>query len=195
MKPRPVLSRFRNGFSLIELLLVLGVIAILLVAAFVIYPQVVLSHQVSTETNNIAQMKANMRAMFASRNYNYGASLPTRTNTLMLNRARVFPSNMNRGDYSATTVNHIWGGEVLIYATSGPHNGVATGRGFVMVYYDVPSKACVDLVVRTLPHIRAVQVTYGTSNTPSMLPETYQISDVVERCGTGATRNIIFITD
>ena len=91
----------QKGFSLIELLLVLGVIALLLVAAFVVYPKVRLANQANTEVKNLTTVQAGLKALYASKNNNFSGL------TLDLARdAKIFPSTMVVGN----TVVNSWGG-------------------------------------------------------------------------------------
>ena len=52
------MERKRKGFSLLELLLVMGIIAALIVAAFIVYPKVQSYRNVKIESNNISSLKA-----------------------------------------------------------------------------------------------------------------------------------------
>jgi prepilin-type N-terminal cleavage/methylation domain-containing protein len=52
----------KKGFSLLELLLVLGIIAALVVAAFIVYPKVQASQRSQAESNNIATIQAGVKA-------------------------------------------------------------------------------------------------------------------------------------
>ncbi|WP_411909733.1 type 4 pilus major pilin [Pectobacterium versatile] len=60
MKEKP------KGFSLLELLLVLGVIAGLVVSMFIIYPKVQTSKRVEMESKNIAAIQAEVKALYSS---------------------------------------------------------------------------------------------------------------------------------
>lgn len=51
----------KKGFSLLELLLVLGIIAALVVAAFIVYPKVQASQRAQAESNNIATIQAGVK--------------------------------------------------------------------------------------------------------------------------------------
>ena len=56
----------KKGFSLLELLLVLGIIAALVVAAFIVYPKVQASQRAQAESNNIATIQAGVKALYTS---------------------------------------------------------------------------------------------------------------------------------
>ena len=102
-------ARSSQGFSLIELLLVLGVLAILLVAAFVVYPQVRARNQVNNEVQNLAAMKAGFLSLYAN-----GGDWTTLSRGVA-NQARIFPVTMNGGDYGATApITSSWGQPVMI---------------------------------------------------------------------------------
>lgn len=62
----PFSFRRQAGFSLIELLLVLGVIAILLIAAFVVYPQVRERIQIDREVKAIQFVNAKLKSIYAA---------------------------------------------------------------------------------------------------------------------------------
>lgn len=60
----PSSFRFRRGFSLIELLLTLGVIALLLVAVFVIYPNVRSNMNAKRETEFVTALLARYQSQY-----------------------------------------------------------------------------------------------------------------------------------
>lgn len=142
-----------KGFSLIELLLVLGVLAILLVAAFVVYPQVRDRNQANAEVSNLTTIKANINNLYASRGGNYDGL----TNEVAVN-ARAFPQNMVVGDATAAdAVQAAWGGVVAV-------DEGATAREFTITYNEVPQGVCLGLVSGAAGNFSGIEVgTGGTS--------------------------------
>lgn len=139
----------QKGFSLIELLLVLGVIALLLVAAFVVYPKVRLANQANTEVKNLTTVQAGLKALYASKNNNFSGL------TLDLARdAKIFPSTMVVGN----TVVNSWGGDVVLGPAANPYSGFAGGRSYVIRYRKVPADACVALISRAAGYFLAIGV-------------------------------------
>lgn len=138
----------KKGFSLIEMLLVIGVLSVLLIAAFVVYPRVQESSKVSQEVKNIAMIKAGVANYFEQQGSNYTSlgEASTKEGNLFANRARLIPESMNGGDYNTSALRHSFGGEVWISATTNAHEGYAAGRTLVIRYTDVPSSACIKLV-------------------------------------------------
>lgn len=63
---KPTIAR-ANGFSLIEILLVIGIIAVLALAAFIIYPSVQSSNRAKAESQNMAVMTAGIERMLGAR--------------------------------------------------------------------------------------------------------------------------------
>ena len=186
----------RRGFSLIELLLVLGVIAILLVAAFVIYPRVRLANQVNSEVTNIAAIQANVRSMMAPTNGQYSlVGSDSVTTTATMNNARVFPAGMNSGNYEGSDIRNAWGGLVSVRATTVTHSTLLVGRGFSINYDDVPSDACVELITRAMKNFYAVQVAFGnTGNNIYPDRDTATVDLIVTRCNGAPTGTIRFIS-
>jgi hypothetical protein len=134
----------QKGFSLIELLLVLGVLAILLVAAFVVYPQVRDRNRANTEAMNLASIKAAVLNLYASKGGFTGLKND------VANSARVVPATMNGGDYSPTaSIKSTWGEDVTIGAVSTQINipSVVPGnRSFRIIYAKVPQSICLPMV-------------------------------------------------
>lgn len=186
-----------RGFSLIELLLVLGVIAILLVAAFVIYPQVQVSRQINQEKSNLSMLQNGIRATMAPTGGNY-AVLGAQTQTVgnrFANQARVVPSSMNGGNYSGTTITNGWGGDVVIHATVGSFEGYGPGRSFGIQYNGVPQDACVDFVMRTLGGFSAAWVNGSTGSGTYLTPANITPDTVATRCALQNPATIHFVSN
>ena len=108
-------KKSKKGFSLLELLLVLGIIAALVVAAFIVYPKVQASQRAQAESNNIATIQAGVKALYSS------ASSFTGLTNLVAVQANIFPDNMliNSGTF-ARPINAFKGNVTLAADKTGP---------------------------------------------------------------------------
>lgn len=195
MTPFPSLvirPRLLRGFSLIELLLVLGVLAVLLVAMFVVYPQVRASQQARREASNAIMLQAGLRSAFASSG-NYGAlgAMGSGQGESFVNRARIAPASMNDGDPAATALQSSWGA-VLVHSNIGDYAGYGPNRMFVLRFMDVPKAACVDFVTNTINKFDVVRLN-TSSDAGYMTPETFQVSQVVAACNLADTTEVVFL--
>ncbi|WP_052100959.1 type 4 pilus major pilin [Novilysobacter arseniciresistens] len=157
------------GFSLVEILLVLGIIAILAIAAFVIFPQVQNANRANTEQSNLVAMSAGIKNLYAAtRDY---SSLTT----AIANKAGIVPSTMNGGDSAAATITSSWSQAVSI----GPGAATAVSPTFAITYTDMPAKVCAKLVPGMIQNFKSIHVpatsTAALSNDPAA---------VIAACGT-----------
>lgn len=187
-----------KGFSLIELLLVLGVLAILLVAAFVVYPQVRDRNQANAEVSNLTAIKANITNLYASRGGNYAG-----LTTGIANQARAFPSSMNGGVYGASaSINAAWGGAVQIGDAATPGTAVAAGgRQFGISYAGVPNGVCLGLVSGAASNFQQINVgstgvfTNGTTATPASAGGQFDPAAAAAACAAANNQTITFISN
>ena len=172
-----------KGFSLIELLLVLGVLAILLVAAFVVYPQVRDRNQANAEVANLTSIKANINNLYASRGGSYqGLTTPIAV------QARAVPSSMVGNNFDGTVApTAAWGDNVTIVAGTGTQP-----REFVITYANVPEGVCLGLVSGAATNFQDVKVggttVFGTDG--QFNPGTAAI-----RCANAETRDVAFTSN
>ena len=165
-----------KGFSLIELLLVLGVLAILLVTAFVVYPQVRDRNQANAEVSNLTALKANITNLYASKGGNY-----TGLTTAVANQARAFPSSMNGGTYTASApVTSSWGNTVAVDVGSG-----TPPRTFTVTYNNVPAGVCLGLVSGAAGNFQ--DITVGSTDVMPGTPGSFDPALAAQHCANGAT--------
>lgn len=151
----------QRGFSLIELLLVLGVLAVFLITAFVFYPQVRDRNQANAEATNLTAIKANINNLYASKSGNYRG-----LNQAVANQARAFPVSMNGNDFSSSAaITSSWGSPVSIAVnaaptttTQTPGRSLGANRSFSVTYTDVPAGVCLPLVTAAAMNFQGVRV-------------------------------------
>lgn len=176
---RPSLSK---GFSLIELLLVLGVLAILLVAAFVVYPQVRDRNQANKEIVNLSVIRANVNNLYASKPSNYTGL----TNQVALD-AKVFPSDM--APPGATEATSAWGRRVEVTSDN------PSGQRFFRTRYQGMSSNLCNLIVPSVAKDYEEIVVYLSQGGGLILNKESSISDIINVCSSDeqGTLDIVFV--
>lgn len=179
------MKKANDGFSLIELLLVLGVIAILLVAAFVVYPQVRTKQMVNKELVGLRTITASIQSMYASKKNYLGFS----ANTLV--QAHLVPSNMrNLTNGRATNM----AGAAMTFTPYGESDTSLSGtyRPRIRVFSpNIPEEACVDLALGVSDFSEHLYVGAASSLSFS---EAYKfkkgddISEVIQNCSGSPTK-------
>ena len=192
-------ARNQGGFSLIELLLVLAIIAALAVAAFIVYPRVQAGRNATYESQVLSSAQAGVKALFTTNNY-------AKLSTASAINAEIFPTNMN---VSATAIENQWAGAVVVgYAdpdtgtiTQGSSTTTSVERYFGISYADVPTDVCIRLAGSAVNNFGAVYV--GTGGTNVMVQNLYAATPapvdeslIAANCkGTGGKADIVFISN
>lgn len=188
---QPLPPKLIRGFSLIEILLVIGLIMLLAIAGFVMFERSSTSRKVNQEITNLAAIEAGIKTVFPLLNGNY-STLPNSGLTLLFNQARIIPSNMNGGDYTTgDNITHSWGGPVTMHVTNASHGGVGIGKGISINYVDVPSEGCVGLVSKGIQRFAAIQVVYARS--ADVVASNYTMANIVNLCSSAETGSLRFV--
>jgi len=194
-------GRSQGGFSLIELLLVLAIIAALAVAAFIVYPRVQAGRNATFESQLLSSAQAGVKALFTTGNYD-------RINLAAAYNAEIFPSNMN---ISVGSIQNQWEGAVTVLpSSSSGANGTAIGtpdRYFKIGYTNVPTDVCIRLAGAAVQNFGTVLVGTSATVAPSavadIVQDTYSTTQVpldegkiAANCrGTGGRASITFVSN
>lgn len=176
--------KYQRGFSLLELLLVLGSISALIVGAFIVYPKVLAAQRAEAESKNIAAIQAGIKSLYAG-----SATYMGLTNSAA-NKAEAFPVNMIKIAGAGTNIVNTWKGYVtLAPATTGP-SGTA-GSAFTITYTGVPAAECSKIISVVVSNFYLAQV--GT-RTVKDVESNLDVEAMTEACSNGENNNILVLT-
>lgn len=131
-------SKSKKGFSLLELLLVLGIVAALIVASFIVYPKVRDARYVDIEAKHIGQIYASVRNVYVGKPDYSGLAT-----TAVAIPAQFFPDDMLKKNITWGISS--WGCYVVVDANDVSPSGLAASS-FTISYSDVPDSVCIRLI-------------------------------------------------
>ncbi|KGA42818.1 prepilin-type N-terminal cleavage/methylation domain-containing protein [Pectobacterium versatile] len=166
--------KYRKGFSLLELMLVLGVITGLIVSAFMIYPKAQAAQRAEIEVKNITAIQAGVKALYTSAPNYSGLN-----NTVALN-ANVFPDSMLSGEGNERKIVNSFKGDVDL---------IASGNIFYIVYYSVPSAECVRLLYAVRNNFNTVVI-----NGLGITAQSNDYDLVSKKCSSTEKNKLMFIS-
>jgi prepilin-type N-terminal cleavage/methylation domain-containing protein len=182
-----------QGFSLIELLLVLAIIAALAVAAFVIYPRVQAGRSATYEAQVLSSAQASVKALFTNNNY---AAL----NEEVALKGKFFPDNMTGQiddgvNPPSTVIRNQFDGLVALTGADAAGGAVTTppARFFAITYEDVPTEVCIKLAGSAVQNFNGVTV--GGQVVKAAATGAITEANIVTGCSDAATVDMVFISN
>ena len=176
------LIKNKKGYSLLELLIVLGIVSALIAAAFLIYPKVRAHQQVEEETKNLTAIQAGMKSLYAGR-----IKLDSLSTALFAQSGNA-PQQMIIDDGQA--LQNVWKGSVQL--------GYDGNHGKYHVEYDnVPSDVCSKFVAAVQGDFVKVSI-YAATSGDSKDMETgtaFDVAKTTEACGSDTTATILFYSE
>ncbi|OON40546.1 type IV pilin [Izhakiella australiensis] len=175
--------RNKKGFSLLELLLVLGIIAALVVGAFIVYPKVQASQRAEAESKNIATIQSGVKALYNSAS-NYAG-----LNNAVGVQARIFPDNMLNGTGATASVVNLFKGNVTLAPSADSPSGTANSS-FNITWVSVPAAECIKIVSAVAANFYIAEV--GSAIVKSA-DGALDVASASQACNEGGNANIILL--
>lgn len=130
-----MIKKIKKGFTLIEVLIVLGIAAIVAAAAYFTYNSIRTTNQANEEVRNLVLIKTAIQTVYASQRDYDGVS-----NSIIASSG-FLPSNMN---VEAGRIDNTWRNEIIIY-NWGPGPNPKPSKSFSIVTI-VPKNVCEKVV-------------------------------------------------
>lgn len=121
--------RNKKGFTLVEILLVVGFIALASIGIYAVYNKVNTSYKAQKTFTQMRVMWSGVENLFGNTTSTWGLN-----NTVLIN-AKIAPEDMV--DTATNTLVNPFGGSVRVLSTA--------GKGFAFVYLGIPGDACVKI--------------------------------------------------
>lgn len=177
-------TKSKKGFSLLEILLVLGIIASLIVAAFIVYPKIQSSQRAEMEAKNISTIISGVRSLYAGKQNFIGLN-----NTVAIN-ADIIPVSMLPDKTSSSTIVNQFKGNVRLYVSNFGIGGVPNSS-FTLIYSDIPAEECIKILTTVTGDMGGVSI---NSNRVKEIGDPINREDVAKYCSEGKNNNTINMT-
>lgn len=165
----------RKGFSLLELLLVMGIIAALIIAAFVVYPKIQAAQRANVEISNISIIESGIKSLYSSSADYTGVSTTTLLN------AKIFPDNMVKSG----AVYNVFKGRVTV-----EYSNYSDGS-YQIFYYNVPDVECSKITAGVFNKFGQIQIN-GTVIKSKSQDITVDIAKITSYCNNDNNNRLIF---
>lgn len=167
------MNKKQKGFSLVELLAVIGVGGAIIAGALLLLSQV-------NERNSINDASKNISAIFANLDQLYREDPTTGLTTAVAITAGIFPNNMKNP--TPTTVTNFWNGTVDVAS-------VSAGAGFRVDYQEVQGGNVCTTIVKNQRKVGWTDIGISSNTTGTTAPASLSdvasmtISSISTACG------------
>ncbi|MDG0800836.1 type 4 pilus major pilin [Pectobacterium polaris] len=172
--------KYKKGFSLLELLLVLGVIAGLIVSVFIIYPKVQASQRAEAEAKNISTIQAGIKSLYSSSAGYDGLT------TDVLVKAKIFPDNMLINDNGTIKPVNYFKGDITVMPIANNQAGIGN-YGFTIRYNNVPPAECIKIATALQSGFSRIIIQAPIANATILTVE-----QIAQSCSARASSTLIF---
>lgn len=168
----------KKGFTLVEILLVVGFIAIASIGIYVVYQKVDAGGKANTESRNLDTIRAGVKNLYATAG-NYAGLVQANVVS-----AQLVPESMVQPDAS---LRNTFGGTVTI----APSGTDALGNGgFDITYPNVPTAVCIKLAPNAAAQFDRLLI--GSTLIKSPAQQAINPADIVTGCTSAANVNMVF---
>lgn len=174
------IKNMKKGFSLVEVLLVLGFATVLIAGAFLAYSNVKSSNSANSEVQAAATMSAGIRSLYSgSPNYN------GLTAKVMID-ANIVPEN--KINAAGDGITHDLGGTDQTITITTDYNDT----NFTIVYNGVPQKQCSKFISAVAPSFNQIGVGgEGVNNSDGSL----DVAKMTNLCNSGTSTSVFLVSD
>ena len=132
------MNKRSKGFSLIEILISLGIVASLLLLVFIVVPRVQAQLKVNETGEQLTGMIATLKGLYAT---SQGYAELTTARAI---KGRIYYDNM---PHTTTTITNAWDGSVFFGPDPGParYTNDVPSRRYMVTYTNVPDNECAKL--------------------------------------------------
>lgn len=161
-------NKKEKGFTLVEILLVVGFIALASIGIYAVYNKIATNHKANETVTQINTIVSGIRTLYASQQRFLSLS-----NDVVI-KGRIAPLNM----ISDGTLIDKFGNEVLVYATS---YGGGLANVITIEMNDVPSDACVKIAPVLKDSVDSISV--NNDGFVKLMGYGLNITRLTTRCG------------
>lgn len=183
-----------KGFSLLEIILVLGIITALIVSAFIVYPKIQSSQRANTEIKNIATIMAGINGLYAGMTRYVGLNNQTLIN------ANIIPDNMLSSEEGVNNkITSSWGGDVNISLANQINDDGIIISSVKISYSSVPALECQKIIISSQSLFNLI---YAGANGSLIIKNSIRdktdseasVNSIVSSCNSGGNNNTINMT-
>jgi len=174
--------RKKKGFTLTEVLLVLGLAAIIIITTLMMYPKISANMRASKEAHNITIIGAGVKVLYNSSPYYTGLD------TDVAVKGNVFPDSILEG--TSKTPMNVWRGVIeLAPGNDGPSG--ATDSSFSITDPNIPALECIHLVTEVNSNFYQVKINGTTVKSPSI---NFDPAIITQACNSPNNNSVVFIS-
>ena len=155
------LRKKNKGFTLVEILLVVGFIALASIGIYAVYNKAITTGKANQENTNLQTIRAGINNLFGNQKDYADVSED------VVRNARISPPSMHTGAYALT---NLFGGRVIIREET-----IGVKKGFSIESQRVPTDVCIKLGAMAGASFERIQIASAIVKEPGYKPDPEKI--------------------